>query len=92
MLVAAAVMGIAWGPMNPLLNTVVQRRVEADEQGRVYGVQMALFYAAPPVAMLIVGGAVTGFGLAPVFLTLAVLLAVVCVAILLVPAIRRMDA
>ncbi len=91
MLVAAAVMGVAWGPMNPLLNTVVQRRVDADEQGRVYGVQTSLFYAAPPVAMLIVGGAVTGLGLAPTFLALAVLLTAVCVAILFVPAIRRMD-
>lgn len=91
MLVAAIVMGVAWGPMNPLLNTVVQRRVDADEQGRVYGVQMSLFYAAPPVAMLIVGGAVTGFGVTATFLSLAILLTVVCIAILFVPAIRRMD-
>lgn len=91
MLIAAAVMGIGWGPMNPLLNTVVQQRVAPDEQGRVYGVQMALFYAAPPVAMLLVGAAVTGFGLAPTFIALASLLTVVCVAILCVPAIRRMD-
>ena len=37
------------------MNTLVQRRVPADVQGRVYGVQMSLFYAAPPVAFLITG-------------------------------------
>ncbi|NCZ89891.1 MAG: MFS transporter, partial [Actinobacteria bacterium] len=34
--------GLSWGPFNPLWNTVVQKRVEPNLQGRVYGIQMSV--------------------------------------------------
>ena len=48
--------------MNPLLNSLVQTRVPAHVQGRVYGVQTALFYAAPPLGLLLAGIAVEAWG------------------------------
>jgi MFS family permease len=63
----AFVTGIAWGPFNPLWNTVVQRRVDPESQGRIYGLQMSLVYAAPPVGQLLVGWGIESFGLRATF-------------------------
>lgn len=92
MVTAAFFLGLAWGPMNPLMNTLVQRRVPADVQGRVYGFQLSLFYAAPPVAMLIVGWGIEQFGVQATYLVLAGLLAAVGLGVLLVRDIRDIDA
>jgi len=53
MVVAAFFFGAAWGPFNPLWNTLVQVRIPADAQGRVYGIQMSLLYASAPIGQLI---------------------------------------
>lgn len=59
--------GLAWGPFNPLWNTVVQRRVPTASQGRVYGLQMSLIYAAPPIGQLMVGWGIESIGLRGTF-------------------------
>lgn len=91
MAVAAFVLGLSWGPMNPLMNTLVQRRVPADVQGRVYGVQMSLFYAAPPLAMVATGWSLEAFGVRPTYLVLAGLLVATGFAVLFVRSIRDID-
>lgn len=74
--------GMAWGPMGPLLNTLVQTRCRPSVQGRVFGAQMALFASGPPLGMVIVGGMVEGLG---VFLVYPILVgAVFAFALLLV--------
>lgn len=73
--VAGFLLGLSWGPADPLMSTLVQTRIPPDEQGRVYGVQASTFYAAPPIAMLIIGASVEEFGLSTAYLALAVLLA-----------------
>jgi len=65
--VLALITGLAWGPFNPLWNTVVQRRVDPASQGRVYGLQMSLVYAAPPVGQLLVGWGIEAWGLRTTF-------------------------
>lgn len=91
MVVAGLVLGLAWGPFSPLMNTLVQRRVPPETQGRVYGVQMSVFYAAPPIAFLITGWSVEQFGVQATYLALAVILAVTSIVVLFVPSIRRVD-
>ena len=92
LLVAAAfAIGLAWGPMQPLMNTVVQRRVEPDAQGRVYGIQTAFFYALPPVFMLVTGVIAERTGVMPVLLGLWVLMTIVAIAVLLVKSIHDID-
>lgn len=66
------VSGLSWGPFNPLWNTVVQKRVAPNLQGRVYGIQMSVLSAAPPLGQLIVGASVDGFGLQPTFLVVMI--------------------
>jgi MFS family permease len=59
--------GMSWGPMGPLLNTLVQTRCRPAVQGRVFGAQMALFASGPPLGMVVVGGLVEGFGVVLVY-------------------------
>jgi MFS family permease len=59
--------GMTWGPMGPLLNTLVQTRCRPAVQGRVFGAQMALFASGPPLGMVVVGGLVEGFGVVVVY-------------------------
>lgn len=66
--------GMAWGPMGPLLNTLVQTRCRPSVQGRVFGAQMALFASGPPLGMVLVGGMVEGLG---VFLVYPILVGAV---------------
>lgn len=91
LVLAGLLLGLAWGPFSPLMNSLVQRRVPADAQGRVYGVQLALFYASPPIGFLLTGWAVERIGLQATYLALAVLLAVAMIGTLFVPSLRRMD-
>lgn len=65
--VLAFITGLAWGPFAPLWNTVVQRRVDPASQGRIYGLQMSLVYAAPPLGQLLVGWGIENFGLRATF-------------------------
>lgn len=91
MIAAGFLLGLAWGPFSPLMNTLVQRRVPADVQGRVYGVQTSLFYAAPPVAFLLTGLSVEAFGVQATYLALAVTLVVTSIGVLFVRSIRDID-
>jgi MFS family permease len=84
-------LGLSWGPADPMMSTLVQTRIPPQEQGRVYGVQMSAFYAVPPIAMLVIGGAVEQWGLAAAYLALAVLLAAFSIAAMLSPAVRALD-
>ncbi|NDF82387.1 MAG: hypothetical protein EB130_04405, partial [Actinobacteria bacterium] len=57
-------------------NSAVQRRIEPSSQGRVYGLQMSLVYAAPPVGQLVVGWGIEAFSLRATFVVLLALFAV----------------
>lgn len=76
MVTFAFILGLSWGPMQPLLNTLVQVRVPNDVQGRVFAVQLSAFYVFPPIAMLLVGVGTDQLGVEPVYLALAALLVV----------------
>jgi len=69
-------LGASWGPMGPLLNTMVQTRCRPSVQGRVFGAQMSLFASGPPLGMVIVGGLVEGLG---VFLVYPMIVAILCI-------------
>lgn len=88
---AGFLLGLGWGPMNPLLNTLVQARVPAHVQGRVYGVQTALFYAAPPVGLLLAGAAVERWGVQAVYAGIGVALVVVSLLAAALPSLRGLD-
>jgi MFS family permease len=88
---AGFLLGLGWGPMNPLLNSLVQTRVPPQVQGRVYGVQTALFYAAPPLGLLLAGLAVEAWGVQAVYGVIGGLLAVTSLLVATLPSLRGLD-
>jgi macrolide resistance protein len=90
LMAAGFLLGFFWGPFNPLMTTLVQDRVPADQQGRVFGVQLSVFYAAPPLGMLIVGYTVETWGVSVTYLVLAGTLAVTSIAVLFARSVRQL--
>ena len=82
--------GLSWGPFNPLWNSIVQKRVAPEMQGRVYGLQMSLLYAAPPLGQLIVGASVDKFGLQPTFIVVMAIFGIVGFGFAATPALRKL--
>lgn len=81
-------LGLSWGPFNPLISTLIQQRVPADQQGRVFGVQTAVFYAAPPLGMVLAGVSVESLGVNTTYLILAAILSTTALLALLTRSLR----
>jgi MFS family permease len=73
LLAAGAVLGFSWGPLMPMLNTVVQRVIPESMRGRVFGIEMTIWSAGPMLTAVGVGLAVDAVGVQPVYLFLAIL-------------------
>jgi MFS transporter, DHA3 family, macrolide efflux protein len=73
MLAAGAVLGFSWGPLMPMLNTVIQRVIPENMRGRVFGIEMTIWGAGPMLTAVGVGLAVDAVGVQPVYLFLAIL-------------------
>jgi MFS family permease len=90
-LAALAIAGLASGPINPLLFTVMAEIVPAQLRGRVFGAVRAGAWAAIPLGVLL-GGAVIGTaGVAPTFLGIGVCYVLVVGYGFFNPAFREMD-
>ena len=81
-------LGLFWGPFTPLMSTLIQQRVPADQQGRVFGVQTAVFYAAPPLGMVLAGLSVESYGVSATYIVLAAILTVTAILALLTKSLR----
>jgi MFS family permease len=81
-------LGLSWGPFNPLISTLIQQRVPADQQGRVFGVQTAVFYAAPPLGMILAGISVESLGVGTTYLILAAILSTTALLALVTKSLR----
>lgn len=88
LMLSGFLLGLSWGPYNPLISTLVQQRVPAHLQGRVFGVQTAVFYAAPPLGMVLAGLAVESYGIKATYIVLAGVLSVTSILVLLTRALR----
>jgi MFS family permease len=86
--VAGFFLGLFWGPFNPLMSTLIQQRIPADQQGRVFGVQTAVFYAAPPLGMVLAGLSVENYGVRTTYIALAIILSVTSIIALLTKSLR----
>ena len=73
LLAAGAVLGFSWGPLMPMLNTVIQRVIPENMRGRVFGIEMTIWGAGPMLTAVGVGLAVDSVGVQPVYLFLAIL-------------------
>lgn len=88
LMLAGFFLGLSWGPYNPLISTLVQQRVPAHLQGRVFGVQTAVFYAAPPLGMVLAGLSVEAFGIRVTYIVLAGVLSITSILVLLTKSLR----
>jgi len=88
LVIAGFFLGLSWGPFTPLINTLIQQRVLADQQGRVFGVHTAVFYAAPPLGMVLAGLSVESFGVSTTYIVLASILSVTALLALLTKSLR----
>ncbi len=91
MLLCGFVLGFAWGPMPPLLNTVIQRKVPPSMRGRVFSVEMTIWNAAPMISMVFAGAAVDAFGVQPVYFTIAGLMLVAVTVVAVQPALKELN-
>ena len=91
MLSFGLLLGVTWGPVIPLLNTVVQTHVPANLRGRVFSIEMAIWNASPMVSFVAVGLAVDGLGVQPVYWALAAGLTMATIAISLAPQMRALS-
>ncbi len=88
LMAAGFLLGLSWGPFNPLISSLIQQRVPADQHGRVFGIQSAVFYAAPPLGMVASGLAVESFGVGNTYLVLAAILSITAIVALLTKSLR----
>ena len=91
MLLCGLVLGFAWGPMPPLLNTVIQRKVPPSMRGRVFSVEMTIWNAAPMISMVFAGAAVDAFGVQPVYMVIAALVLLAVIAVAVQPALKELN-
>ena len=91
MLVAGFGIGLAYGPVGPLVNLAMQTRSGEHIRGRVVGIITSAEYAAGPVGYLIAGAAAGSFGVRPVFIAIGVVVLVVVIAGLLVRSFSELD-
>jgi MFS family permease len=88
LMAAGFLFGLAWGPYSPLVNTLVQQRIPAHLQGRVFGIQTAVFYVAPPLGMVLAGLSVENYGVNVTYAFLAGVLSITSILVLLTKSLR----
>jgi DHA3 family macrolide efflux protein-like MFS transporter len=71
MILFGLVLGLVWGPLLPLLNTVIQTKIPANKRGRVFSLEMTVWSAGPMISMVAVGAAVDAIGVKPIYLALS---------------------
>lgn len=88
MILFAFILGLSWGPFTPFLNSKIQTRFPSHEHPMVFSAQTSVFYAAPPIGMLLVGFGVETFGLSSTYFFLAIAMLIVSVLALVSKPIR----
>lgn len=91
-LLALALVGLAAGPLNPLIFTVTAEIVPVELRGRVFGAVRAGAWAAIPLGILVGGVLVSAVGVAATLLAIGLCYAAVVAYAFVNPAFRRMDA
>lgn len=86
------VVGIATGPINPLMVTIRHERSPDSLRGRVFSTYSAVSMAAQPLGILFAGSLIDRIGFFPTVVAFAAGAQLVGIATLLIPAFRRMDA
>ncbi|MCX8530304.1 MAG: MFS transporter [Rhodoluna sp.] len=92
MIALGAALGGVWGPIAPLLNTVIQKLVAANLRGRVFALEMMMWNVAPLTSFIVVGLCLDSFGVRPVYLTLALIMVGAAALLLTSPRLKDLKA
>ena len=92
MMLGGLLLGLGWGPLEPMLTTLVQERVPEEAHGRVFGLQIGLYSALPPVAQWLTGVAADAVGVGTTYLGVALLFGATSVAVVVLPTLTELDA
>lgn len=87
----AILLGIASGPINPIVQTVVQERVPLEMRGRAFGLLGSISFAAYPLGPIVGGYAVEAFGIRATFTAIALLYVLATIIQVANRALREMD-
>jgi MFS family permease len=90
-LALCAVIGLVYGPTQPIYNYVMQTRAPQHLRGRVVGVMTGVMYAAGPLGLLVAGPLADAAGLKVTFLVLAVPILVIGLVACGLPSLRELD-
>ena len=90
-LALCAVVGLVYGPMGPIYNSVMQTRAPQHLRGRVVGVMGSLAYAAGPLGLILAGPLADAAGLHTTFLALSLPMLAIGVIALALPSLRELD-
>ncbi len=90
-MVSFVMAGIIAGPINPIIDTVIQEHVPKEMRGRVFGVIAAIAFAGAPLGLVAGGFLVEGFGLFPTILGMGLCYMAVTIGMFLNPALKKMD-
>ena len=84
--------GLVAGPINPILETLLQEHTPPHLMGRVFGAFLAFAQAGIPIGAAVAGLAIERVGLIAVIATAGVIYVLVLVLMFFNPALRRVDA
>lgn len=87
----SAIVGLVYGPIQPIYNYVMQTRAPQHLRGRVVGVMGSLAYAAGPVGLIVAGPLADSAGLHVTFLALSVPMLLLGIVAIFLPALRELD-
>ncbi|MGV1088447.1 MAG: MFS transporter [Mycobacterium sp.] len=90
-LILCTLVGLVYGPIGPIYNSVMQTRTPEQMRGRVVGVMTSMTYAAGPVGFMLAGPLIDKFGLRFTFLALAVPILLIGLAAPWIPALKELD-
>lgn len=88
---ALVITGLASGPLNPLIFTIVQERTPGSMLGRVNGALISIAMAATPLGTVVMGYLLEGIGLRYTLIGIAACYLAVTLSMLLNPALQEMN-
>jgi MFS family permease len=91
MAAAYFVVGLAMGPINPIMVSLRHERSPREIRGRVFSTYSAIAMAAQPLGVLVAGNLIEAAGFFPAIVAMALIAQAVGLASVLIPGFRQMD-
>lgn len=91
LVVTYAIAGLANAPLNPIIDTFMQKRVPLAMRARVFGTVTAGAYLGIPLGSVLAGFLVTWIGMSTSLIIMGAIFLAITLSLLINPALRKMD-